>query len=226
MNSTIFKTDADIKKDILSELEYEPKVKATDIGVLVKEGTVTLNGFASSYVEKSNAVSAAKRVAGVNAIANNIEVQLPSSIHRNDSDIALSAANELKWAWTVPKDTINTTVSNGWITLDGELEWWHQKNSAELAVQKVEGIKGVINMITVKPKAVASEIQGAITSAFKRNALLDASKINVQAVGTKVTLTGKVRNHTEREEAERAAWSALGVGSVDNQLVVNWAWLG
>ena len=225
MKNTFVKSDADLKSDILSELRYEPNVRATDIGVLVDHGTVTLNGFATSYSEKWDAVRAAKRVAGVNALADDIKVKLLDGYSRTDGDIAAAASNQIRWSSTVPGDAVQTTVRDGWITLDGEVEWWYQRNDAEKAVEDVMGVKGVSNQIAIKPKLSADKIDSDIKSAFQRSALLDAEKITVETSGNKVTLRGKVRTYAEKEEAERTAWAASGVYSVDNQLSVKWAWL-
>lgn len=224
MKSNIKKTDTELKKDVLAELKYEPSVKVTDIGVLVNDGAVTLNGYASTYGEKWDAVRAAKRVAGVKAIADDIEVKLPDSQRRTDGDIAAAAANQIDWSTTIPTGTIEVAVREGWITLEGEVEWWYQKDAAENAVRYLAGVKGVSNLITIKPKVASAEVATAIKSAFERNALLDANKIQVETSGNKVVLRGKVRNHAERDEAERAAWGAPGVWSVDNKLKVAWSW--
>jgi len=226
MKSNIKKSDTELKNDVLAELKYEPSVKVTDIGVLVKDGAVTLNGYATSYGEKWDAVRAAKRVAGVNAIADDIEVKLPYSLQRTDGDIAAAAARQIDWSTTIPTGTVKVTVREGWITLEGEVEWWYQKTSAESAVQYLAGVKGVTNLITIKPKLAPAGVENAIKSAFERSALLDAKKIQVETSGNKVVLRGKVRNHAERDEAERAAWAAPGVFSVDNQLKVAWSWGG
>ena len=223
MKSDIKKSDTELKSDVLAELKYEPSVKVTDIGVLVKDGVVTLNGYASSYGEKWDAVRAAKRVAGVKAIADDIEVKLPDSQRRTDGDIAAAAANQIDWSTTIPTGAVEVTVREGWITLEGEVEWWYQKNAAENVVQYLAGVKGVTNLITIKPKLAPAEVETAIKSAFERNALLDATKIQVETSGNKVVLRGKVRNYAERDEAERAAWAAPGVFSVDNQLQVAWS---
>ncbi len=222
MKSNIKQSDTELQTDVLAELKYEPSVKVTDIGVLVKDGTVTLNGYATSYGEKCNAVRAAKRVAGVNAIADDIEVKLPHSLGRTDGDIAAAAANQINWLTTIPTGTVEVTVREGWITLEGEVEWWYQKSAAEDAVRYLAGVKRVSNLITVKSKVVPTQVASAIKSAFERNALLDATKIQVETSGNEVTLRGKVRNHAERDEAERAAWGAPGVWSVNNKLKVDW----
>jgi osmotically-inducible protein OsmY len=220
MNITAKKTDTELKTDVLSELKYEPSVKVADIGVLVKDGTVTLNGYTTSYVEKNEAVRAAKRVAGVKAIADDIEVNLPGSLHRTDGDIAAAAASQIDWSTTIPVETVEITVREGWVTLAGEVEWWRQKNAAGNVVQNLLGVKGVSNLILIKPKLTKMEVEQAIKSAFKRSALLEANKIHVETSGNKVILRGNVQNFTELEEAERVAWAAPGVSSVDNQLVV------
>jgi osmotically-inducible protein OsmY len=221
------KSDTQLKTDVLAELQYEPSVKVTDIGVLVKNGTVTLNGYVASYGERWNALRATKRVAGVRAIADDIEVKLQDSTRRTDGDIATAAANQINWSsTTVPPEGIAVTVQEGRITLEGEVEWWYQKIGAEKAVQHLSGVKSVNNMITIKPKLAPVEIEKAIKSAFERNALLDASTVQVETSGNKVTLRGIVRSHTEREEAERVAWAAGGVCLVDNQIEVQGYWGG
>jgi osmotically-inducible protein OsmY len=222
MSTNVKKSDAELKKDVLAEFEYEPSVNVADIGVLVKDGTVTLNGYASTYGEKWDAVRVAKRVAGVKAIADDIEVKLSDSQRRTDGDIAAAAANQIKWSTTIPTGTVEITVRDGWITLEGEVEWWYQRSAAENVVFRLAGVKGVTNLITIKPKVAPVEIQSAIKSAFERNALLEANKIQVETSGSKVTLRGKVRTHAEKDEAERAAWAAPGVSCVDNHLKVEW----
>lgn len=220
---SVQKTDTDLKTDVLAELAYEPSIKVTDIGVLVKDGTVTLNGYATSSNEKWQAVQATRRVAGVKAIADDILVKLPSSSLHTDGDIATAVAHHIDWFTPIPKGTIKVTVSDAWITLEGEVEWQYLKSSAENFLSNLSGVKGVSNLIIVKPSKPslkATDITSDIRDAFKRNALLDANKISVETTGNKVTLHGKVRNYAELDEAERIAWSALGVHSVDNQLKV------
>ena len=224
MNSNITKSDSQLKNDVLAELKYEPSVNVTEIGVLVKDGTVTLNGYASRYGEKWDAVRAAKRVAGVRAIADDIEVKLPESERHTDGDIADAAANQIDWLTTIPTGTVQVTVREGWATLEGAVEWWYQRDAAENIVRYLAGVKGVTNLITIKPKVAPVAVATATKSAFERSAVLDAKKIQVETSGTKVTLRGTVRNHAERDEAERAAWAAPGVFSVDNQLKVEWSW--
>ena len=230
MQRTLEKTDTELQNDVLSKLKYEPSIKVTDIGVLVKNGTVTLNGYATSYNEKWQAVHAAKRVAGVKAIlqrrgfanADDIEIQLPDSYHRTDGDIAEAAINQIDWSTTIPQGTVEVTVRNGWITLEGEVEWWYQKNAAGSLVKQMAGVKGVSNSISISPKVTKKEVETDIKSAFKRSAMLDAKHIRVETSGNNIVLHGQVRNYSEYDEAERVAWSEPGVSSVDNRLEVDW----
>jgi osmotically-inducible protein OsmY len=224
MKIIVEKTDAELKNDVLSELKYEPGVDISDIGVLVKDGAVTLNGFVTNYTEKWNAVSATKRVAGVRAIADDIVVKLASSMTRTDGDIAGAAANQINWYCSAPKGAITVVVRDGWVTLDGELEWGYQRSDAQDYVQFLAGVKGVTNLITIKSKLSATNLKESIEAAFERSALLDSEKIEVETSGNKVTLRGKVRNYAERDEAERVAWSAAGVHAVDNEIDVKWSW--
>jgi osmotically-inducible protein OsmY len=154
--------DTELKMDVLAELIYEPNVRITDIGVLVKDGAVTLNGYATNYCEKCDAVRAAKRVAGVRAIADDIEVKLPDSIRRTDGEIAAATANQIDWSTTIPTGSVELTVREGRIKLEGEVEWWYQKNAAENAVQYLEGVRGVTNLITIKPKLAPEDIETAL----------------------------------------------------------------
>lgn len=224
MVAIVDKSDTEIKTDVLAELQYEPSVNVTDIGVLVQDGVVTLNGFATNYGEKWNAVRAAKRVAGVRAVADDIIIKMMESEYRSDGDIALAVANRMDWSTVVPKGAVEVSVRDGHVTFEGQVEWWYQKDAAEKALQNLAGVKGVTNLITLKPSESASDINTAIYTAFERNYLLDARKIQVETAGNKVVLRGTVRNNDEREEAERVAWSAPGVYSVDNQVKVKWFW--
>jgi len=219
------KTDPEIKTDVLAEMTYDPNVKVTDIGVLVKDGTVTLNGYATSYGEKWEAVRAAKRVAGVNAIADEIEVRMPNSSCQTDGDIAHAALKLIDESPSILPGTVQVTVSEGCVTLEGEVEWWYQRDSAKNAIRHLPGLKGVSNLISIKSIVTPDGIEKDIKSAFERNALLDSSNIKVETSGHNVVLHGRVRNHAEREEAERVAGCAPGVTSVDNQLAVKWFWL-
>ncbi len=224
MKTIAEKTDTELKNDVLAELKYEPGVNISAIGVLTKDGAVTLNGSVTNYSEKWNAVRATKRVAGVRAIADDIVVKLSSSLIRTDGDIAGAAANQISWFSSVPQGAVKVVVRDGWLTLEGELEWSYQKSDVQDNVQFLSGVKGVTNLITIKSKLSAVDVKDAIETAFWRSALLDAEKIQVETSGTKVTLRGKVRNYTERDEAERVAWAAPGVWSVDNKIDVKWDW--
>ena len=224
MKTSIERSDEEMKIDVLAELEFDPSVKVSDIGVLVKDGTVTLNGFATSYGERFAAVRSAKRVAGVKAIADDIEVKLPDSFRRTDGEIAAAAAHQIKWNTTIPPGVAQVTVRDGWITLQGEFAWWHEKNAAEEAVHHLAGVKGVTNLITLKAKEAPADIESIIKEAIERNSLLVSEQIQVEAVGNEVILRGKVRSYTAREEAERVAWAAPGVFSVTNELDVEWFW--
>jgi len=168
MKTSVEKNDEELKIDVLSELEFDPSVKVSDIGVLVKHGTVTLNGYATSYGERFAAVRSAKRVAGVKAIADDIEVKLADSSHRTDADIAAAAIHQIDWNTTIPKGIAQVTVRDGWITLQGEFEWWHEKNATENAVLHLPGVKGVTNLITLKSIAVPINVEETIKAKLHR----------------------------------------------------------
>jgi len=216
------KTDLELKKDILAELAYEPSINAAAIGVLVKQGGVVLNGSVSSYAAKQAAAHAAKRVAGLQGVADEIAVRLPASSRRTDDEIAAAAVKSIDWDTTVPAGAVTVTVRDGWLTLKGVVEWAHHRNAAEEAVQRLTGVKGINNLIIIKPKQPApSDVNTAIMAAFERHALLDAQKITVETSGSKVVLRGTLGSCLEREEAERAARSAPGVSEVENHIIIH-----
>jgi len=214
------RTDAQIQSDVLAELKWDARVMPNEIGVTVKDGVVTLTGWVDSYNKRWAAEDAAHRVRGVKAVANDIEVRLSSGAERNDTDIAAAAARALEWDAFVPIDKIDVTVSKGWVTLKGEVEWQYQKQDAERAVGRLAGVKGVTNLIIVKPRLTPSELKAKIEQALVRSAELDAKRITVDVVGSKVTLKGTVRSWAEKQEAERQAWLAPGVTSVDNRITI------
>jgi osmotically-inducible protein OsmY len=188
--------------------------------VAVKDGVVTLTGFVRSYIEKYEAERDAKRVSGVVALANDLEVRLPSSDERPDPEIAREAVTALKAQLPVTYEHITPVVKDGWITLEGEVEWNYQRDLAERAVQRLKSVKGVTNLINLKPRVAPSEVKRKIEEALKRQAELEADEITVEANGGEVILRGKVRSWAERKEAERAAWQAPGVTKVDNRITV------
>jgi osmotically-inducible protein OsmY len=212
--------DSEIERDVKEELQWHPDLSADDIAVSVKSGVVSLTGFVRSYTDKYEAEAAAKRVAGVVGVANDLEVRLPSIDERPDPDIARDAVAAIKAQLPISWENIKIVVKNGWVTLEGAAEWQYQKNAAETAVRRIKGVKGVINSITLRPRAQPAEIKKKIESAFKRNAEVDANRIQVEADGSEIILKGTVRSWIEREEAERVAWSAPGVTRVDDRIVV------
>ena len=213
-------TDRDLKQHVENALEWEPSFDAADIGVSVDGGVVTLRGDVGSYAAKSAAERVTLRVYGVKAVANDLTVRLLTGFERNDTDIAQAAVTALIWNAAVPGNRVTLTVSNGWLTLNGTLDWQFQKEAAARAVRDLTGVRGVTNNITVKPHVQAGDVQAKIEAAFKRSAEIDARRVSVTATGGTVLLNGHVRSWAERQEAERAAWAAPGVSQVDDRIIV------
>jgi osmotically-inducible protein OsmY len=214
------RTDLQLVSDVTEELKWEPSVKEKEIGVAVREGVVTLSGNVDTFAQKFAAERAAKRVSGVRAVADELKVKLPNANERSDTDLALAVVHAFKWDVEVPDDQIKCKVANGWLTLEGSVEWYFQKAAAERDVRFLMGVKGVTNLIDVKPKASAPDVMTHIEKALKRSAELDAKQVRVEARGGRVTLRGTVRSWAERQEAERAAWATSGVTEVVDKIEI------
>lgn len=214
------KSDADLKKDVIAELAWDPAVESTAIGVAVKDGVVTLTGHLDTYAGKHAAERALRRVAGVQAIALEIDVKLAPGHQRNDTDIAASAAETLRWNTVVPIESVRLTVDHGWLTLQGDLEWDYQRRGVEKALRPLMGVVGISNEITVRAKVKADDLSHKIQEALTRQAKREGRHIRVDVDGTTVKLSGTVHSWQERDAAQGVAWSAPGVGLIVNELRV------
>ncbi len=221
MTTVSSRTDEEIQRDVLEELKWDMRVRPNEVGVAVRDGIVTLTGWVDSYMKKLAAEDAAHRVHNVKAVANDIEVSLPGSAERTDVDLAAAVLNALKWDAGIPAGKLDVTVSQGWVTLKGEVEYGFQKRDVERAVRHIAGIRGITNLIVVKPLLSPTDLKQQIEKELVRNAETDAKNITVDVQGSKVILRGKVRSYAEKKATEEAAWSAPGVSEVDNRIVIS-----
>lgn len=218
------KTNETLQKDVQDAIKWEPLLSAAEIGVIVKDGVVTLTGSVDSYSKKLEAEDAAKNVAGVKAVVEKIEIKFGHGDKKDDNEIATEIISALKWNWQVPNDKVKVKVENGWVSLSGELSWNYQKEAAQKAINKLDGVMGVSNNINIKSESKDAIEKKLIEDALDRNWSIDNGDIDVVVSGTKVTLNGTVDSWYQKQEAGRIAWNAPGVWQVDNELVVDYAY--
>ena len=217
----MFRSEQDIQKDVNEELKWEPSLEDDDIAVGVKDGVVTLAGYTKSYLDKWRAERVASRVKGVKAVVNNIEVQLGAGSSRTDPEIARAIVDALKWNPSVPADRVKAKVEDGWVRLEGDVDWYFQREAAERTGRYTTGVKGVTNLITVKARATPSDVRQKIKAALERGAQFDADRITIEIDGNTAILKGTVRSYAEFKDAERAARNAPGITDVENKLTVD-----
>lgn len=214
-------SDKRLQQDVIDELDFEPSVNAAHIGVTASNGVVTLSGHVGSYAEKIAAEQAAKRVKGVKAIAQEIEVRYPSDKKTADDEIAGRVVSVLQWSAVVPRDSVQVKVQDGWVTLTGQVNWQFERTAAEAEVRRLSGVAGVMNSITIRPRVEAADVKHKIEEALKRNAQVEAEQVRVSVLGGgKIALDGKVHDWQERDAVKRAAWSAAGVMAVEDRLSI------
>jgi len=215
------KSDSQIQKDVMDQLKWEPLLDSAQIGVAVRNGVVSLSGFVDTYYKKIKAEDAARKVAGVRALAEELQVGPSPFYHKSDSDIAETALSSLRQHTSVPNENIKIRVEDGIVTLEGEVDWNYQRKLAEQALEGLAGVRGIVNNLVIHSVATSENIKKRITDAFKRHAVLDASKLTAEIVGSKVILRGTVKSYVEREDAESAAYSAPGIFQVDNRIAID-----
>jgi len=213
-------TDRELQKDVQGALDWEPSIDTAEVGVTVDNGIVTLRGDVKTYAEKAAAERVTLGVYGVKAVANDLNVRLIQGADRTDGEIAQAAVNALRWNSQVPPDAVHVTVSHGWVTLKGQVDWQFQKDASAQAVRNLMGVRGVTNTVGLKPHVSIADVQSKIEAALKRSAEIDARRIHVAVTDGRVVLTGNVRSWAEREEAEKAVWAAPGVKEIDDRIAI------
>jgi osmotically-inducible protein OsmY len=216
------KTNQDLQKDVQDALKWQPLLNAAEIGVTAKDGVITLTGTVDSYSKKLEAEDAAKNVSGVKAVAEEIAIKYGDYGKKNDSEIAKEVLNAWKWNWEVPEDKIKVKVENGWVTLEGELEWNYQREAAKKAIKNLSGVMGMTSNIKIKSDTNDAIEKKDIECALERNSSIDDMDIRVDVEGNNVTLKGTVTSFYAKDEAEQIAWNAPGVWTVDNELVIEY----
>jgi osmotically-inducible protein OsmY len=217
------KTNEQLQKDVQDAIKWEPLLHAAEIGVIAKDGVITLTGTVNSYPKKAEADRAAKNVAGVKAVVEKIEVKLDTNGAKvDDNDIAVEVLNAIEWNWRIPNNKIKALVEKGWVTLEGELHWNFQREAARDAVKNLTGVTGVTCNIKIKPEAHNAIEKREVERALERNWSINAKDIDVQVEGNTVTLTGTVSTWYQKNEAGRIAWNTPGIWAVDNQLEVEY----